>query len=96
MDWIGLDWIGFAKGGFVNHGFVNGGFVKHGFVKGLGDPGAVSGAEDKVKTGGKKFDEQKFYKSMFYKSNQIQSMFYNMWHDVRNGKLCEIRYVAIN
>ena len=25
----------------------------------LGDPGAVSGAGDKVKTGGKKFDEQK-------------------------------------
>ena len=26
----------------------------------LGDPGAVSGAEDKVKTGGKKFNEQKY------------------------------------
>ena len=26
----------------------------------LGDPGAVSGAEDKVKTGGKKFGEQKY------------------------------------
>ena len=28
----------------------------------LGDPEAVSGAEDKVKTGGKKFDEQKVRK----------------------------------
>ena len=28
----------------------------------LGDPGAVGGAEDKVKTGGKKFDEQKVRK----------------------------------
>ena len=26
----------------------------------LGDPGAISGAEDKVKTGGKKFDEQNY------------------------------------
>ena len=26
----------------------------------LGDPGVISGAEDKVKTGGKKFDEQKY------------------------------------
>ena len=26
----------------------------------LGDPGAVGGAEDKVKTGGKKFDEHSF------------------------------------
>ena len=31
----------------------------------LGDPGAVSGAEDKVKTGGEKFDFRTFARRIF-------------------------------
>ena len=40
----------------------------------LGDPGVESGAEDEVKTGGKKFDEQK-YERKFCSSNFFPPVF---------------------